>query len=516
MGMQALTNSELSQLSAFVRDHIGLSFPPEKYDDLKRGIAVISTEQGFSDPSACLSWILSLHLDQSLIEMLAASLTVGETYFFRDPHVFEVIEHTILPAIIKRRKDLGRCLRIWSAACSTGEEAYSLAILLSKIVPDINNWSITLLATDINPNALKKAEIGIYSEWSFRSTQQLWKDLYFHRLNNGTYKIKDNIRNLVTVSYLNLVEDDYPALLTNTNAMDLILCRNVLMYFSKDAILTTTEKLQRSLVPDGRLIVSMTESMLIQNHYLVPEITNEIRTYRKVDASNRGMVDSLSIIEKVSLSKEAYQPVLIPYPDIRDISPVQKMPDTELKPEIVLIPDDHEPVPFNGNEQKDYQTAVSLFASGDYGGAKKILDFVISKNPADHEAVALMAQVLANLGDLQGAHVWCMRAIALDKLSPSYHHLLATILQEEGQIDAAIEELRRALFADSSYIPAHFSLAHLKRRVGKFKESDLHFHNASVLLSRFESGEIIGGTGGMSAGTLVRNINSFIEEKGVL
>ena len=99
---------------------------------------------------------MSTPLDRTQIEMLAAALTVGETYFFRDQKVFEVIERSLLPAVISRRREQGRFLRVWSAGCSTGEEAYSLAILLSRTVPDIKKWSVTVLATDINPDALKK------------------------------------------------------------------------------------------------------------------------------------------------------------------------------------------------------------------------------------------------------------------------------------------------------------------------------------------------------------------------
>lgn len=516
MGKLALSDSELRHLSEFVKNHIGLHFPPEKYDDLRRGVASISSERGFSDLSACLAWIMSLQLDRSLIEMLAASLTVGETYFFRDPDVFAVIEQNVLPAIISRRREQGRFLRIWSAACSTGEEAYTLAILLSKIIPDINTWSITVLATDINSNALKKAEAGIYSKWSFRSPSKPMKDLYFQRQGDGRFKVMDNLRKLVTVSYLNLVEDEYPALLTNTNAMDLIFCRNVLMYFSKDTILTTIEKLQRALVPDGRLIVSMTETMLIQNQHLAPDVINKITTYRKVDIPNTSLISAIPVINEVSLSSGVQQSVLISPVNTRDRTRIQEKPGTE--PELVTfpIPDNHESSEISNETKKsEYNIAIRLFESGDYTGAENILDSFIIQNPTDHRAVALMAQVLADQGDLNGARAWCERAIGLDKLNPSYHHLLATILQEEGEVYAAIGALRRALYADPSYIPAHFTLAHLKRRLGKMKESDVHFKNARELLCCFEPDDIIGGTGGMSAGYLKQNISAIIGEEGV-
>ena len=127
----------------------------------------------------------------------------------------------------------------------------------------------------------------------------------------------------------------------------------------------------------------------------------------------------------------------------------------------------------------------------------------------DHLALVLMAQVLANRGDLSGARAWCERAIADDKLNPFYHHLMATIRQEEGAIDAAIGDLRRALYADPSYIPAHFTLANIRRQNGNLAESEIHYRNALALLRERDPDEIIGGVGGMSAARLERIISSI-------
>ncbi|MFH0968308.1 MAG: CheR family methyltransferase [Methanobacteriota archaeon] len=501
MSDPALTNIELARLSTFVQERIGLYFPPEKYDDLRRSIALISSERGFISQSACLAWILSTHLDRSLIEMLSASLTVGETYFFREPDVFQVFEDQILPTLISKRWKQGRILRIWSAACSTGEEAYTLAILVSKIVPEIDTWSITILGTDINPQAIKTAETGIYREWSFRSIPSSIKDRFFQRLSDGRYQIGDTIRNLVTFSYLNLGEDTYPSLLTNTNAMDLIFCRNVLMYFSKETIQETIDKLQKCLVPDGRMITSMTETMLVQNKHLAPDVTNGFTTYQKVDMPESGIV----AVPPMS--------VLLSSRDVRDLNSGQPMERGEPDPIVpVQGSDAYSDIP-TAEKIDEYSTATRLFESGDYTTAERTLMPFIAQNPADHRSMALMAQILANQGDLPGAHAWCDKAIILDKLNPFYHHILAIILQEKGEVEAATKELRRVLYADPSYIPAHFTLAHLKHRQGKEKESEVHVQNIRELLRNLRPDEIIPGTGGMSAGYLEQNMRIIIEEE---
>ena len=165
---------------------------------------------------------------------MASYLTIGETYFFRVEPDFNALENHILPELIHLRKDTGKYLRIWSAASSTGEEPYSLAILVRKLIPDIKDWNITILATDINTRSLAKAEKGIYGNWSFRNNPEWLKKIYFTPLLDERYQINRNIKDMVSFFYLNLARDTYPSLLNNTNGMDIIFCRNVLMYFTPE------------------------------------------------------------------------------------------------------------------------------------------------------------------------------------------------------------------------------------------------------------------------------------------
>jgi chemotaxis protein methyltransferase CheR len=499
-----LTGSELDRFSEFVKDRIGLHFPPDRYEDLRRGIRAIAAERGFLDPRSCMAWLMSAELDRTLTETLAAALTVGETYFFRDPPVFRAIEYTLLPAIISRRRDASRHLRIWSAGCSTGEEAYTLAIILSRAIPDIDRWSVTILATDINPHALKKAEAGIYGEWSFRGLPAAEKERYFKRTGAGKYGVAREIKDLVTFSFLNLIEDDYPSLLTNTNAMDLILCRNVLMYFSKDAIRATAEKLQHALIPDGRLIVSATETPLVTDPYLLQETCSGITAYRKAEVLPSGRTPAIPEL-----------PAWEPLPEEPEYLRVGAFHWEEAPAEEVELPAVPEPaalispIPLPRPGKDELGTATRLFLSGDYAGAEKILVPYSARHPMDHRALVLVAQVLANRGNLAGARAWCDRAIAENKLDPFYHHLMATIRQEEGAVDAAINELRRALYADPSYIPAHFTLANIRRQQGNLADAETHYRNALALLRGRDPDEIIGGVGGMSAARLEQIISSI-------
>ena len=264
-----ISEETLSRLSRFVTDQIGLSFPKERFADLKRGLVSAAGELDFTDAEACMIWLLSSSLSRRQIEVLASHLTIGETYFFRDRNLFKVMEEEIIPALVKKRRTEAGNLRIWSAGCASGEEAYSVAILLHKLIPDLEDWNITILATDINPGFLKKAENGIYGEWSFREAP-MWIRSYFIKDKDSRYRIVPWIKEMVNFSYLNLAEDSYPSLTGNTNAMDVIFCRNVLMYFEAGRAGSVIRKLYRALVDGGWLIVSPCE---VSNEFFSPFVT---------------------------------------------------------------------------------------------------------------------------------------------------------------------------------------------------------------------------------------------------
>ena len=132
----SLSDDRLQQLSDFVAARMGLYFPRKRWVDLERQTNSAAREFGFADADAFLSWLLSSPLTREQIEMLASHLTVAETYFWREPQVFEALRDQILPALIHQREQSNKRLRIWSAGCATGEEAYSITIVLRQLIPD--------------------------------------------------------------------------------------------------------------------------------------------------------------------------------------------------------------------------------------------------------------------------------------------------------------------------------------------------------------------------------------------
>src|SRR2546428_1703787 len=158
----------LWQVNEKLAAQMGLHFPKERWSDLARGIGAAAEQFDFQNVESFVRWLVVSALTRAQLETLASHLTVGETYFFRERKSLEILEENILPELIRTRRGTDQRIRIWSAGCCTGEEPYTIAILLDRLLPDIRDWQITITATDINPCFLKKASDGLYSEWSFR------------------------------------------------------------------------------------------------------------------------------------------------------------------------------------------------------------------------------------------------------------------------------------------------------------------------------------------------------------
>lgn len=476
--MRTLSDALMWPLKELLAVQIGLSFPKERWGDLERGMIAVAKEFGMADVSTCVRWLLSASLTHQQLEILASNLTVGETYFFRDQQSFHALEQHVLPDLIQAKGNSDRNIRIWSAGCCTGEEPYSIAMLLSRLVPDYRQWNPMILGTDINPRFLRKATTGIYGEWSFRNVPAWVKEGYFKRLPSGLYEIHPRIKQMVTFSYLNLAEDTYPSLSNNTNAMDIILCRNVLMYFTLENTKKVVNKLGQTLVKDGWLLVSPVET----SRSLFGEFTHVnfpgATFYRKCAAKDLpdGIWKYQRHQESTGLAEMGRgMPEMLQWqpPEPRQ-HPLPR--STKVKaPSVNEIERPHHP---------------------------QELD-------ADNEP-GLMARSCANQGKLADARLWCEKMIAKDKLNPDGYYLLASIQQEMGDLDLAEASLKRVLYLDPDSITAHFALGNFRLSQGDYAEAARFFRNASSLLKAHPYDETLAQLDGLTAGRLAEIVNSLM------
>jgi chemotaxis protein methyltransferase CheR len=477
----------LSRLSDLLATQMGLYYPEKRWADLDRGMAAAAPVLGMGNTEACVHQLLSATLTRRQIEILASHLTVGETYFFREKKSFDVLEERIFPELMRACTHARRQLRIWSAGCCTGEEPYSIAMLLDRLIQHSGEWNATILATDINPLFLQKAAEGIYGEWSFRDTPTWVRERYFKRRKKGQFEISPQIRKRVTFSYLNLATDSYPSLTNGTNAMDVIFCRNVLMYFSPEWTRKIAQNFHRSLVDRGWLIVSPVEisGSLFAQFKAVP--FPDAILYQKAAWTERTENPAPQ-----ANGAEYRAPMREPLPD-RLSMPGSMLAKKPQDGEISFPPQD---IP-TGNLPAD---SPAQPAGAQHAGS----------HPAHHEARALcrIAHSYADLGELAEAIKWCEKAIAADKLDPAVHYLLATIHQELGQSEIAMQSLMRTLYLDPDFVLAHFGLGSLCLSQGQRREAERHFDNALSLLTPHPHDELLPESGGLTAGRLTEIIAS--------
>lgn len=497
MALESLPDAYWTRLSSFIAGAMGLHFARERWSDLQRGLAGAAQEFGFADVAACADWLLASPLSREQLQVLASHLTIGETYFFRDKPTLAALSEHVLPELIRARRGGERRLRIWSAACCSGEEPYTLAILLHQLLPDLADWHVSIHATDINPRFLRKAAAGVYGEWSFRDAPEGIKERYFTRAADGRYAVVPEIRQLVSFGHLNLVEDAYPSPVTDTNAMDLVCCRNVLMYFSREQIEKVIGKLRHSLVEGGWLAVAPSEAS--QAHFARFAMVNfpGAILYRKSDA------------------RPGKQPHDVPAPDGEPagiaapaiVAPAAWAPPA--LPERPLL----EPAPKISEPAESslaaFAAAESLYGQGRYAEAAETLVALLDGRAADPKAFSLLARSLANQGRLADALAWCERWIAADKVDPAAHYLRAVILLEQGDPGQAWLSLQRVLYLDPGFVLAHFALGNLERNRGRGSEADKHFANALHRLRRLQPEELLPESDGLTAGRLTEIISAM-------
>ncbi len=415
---------------------------------------------------------------------------VGPAHPKGEKRSFEILAEQIFPAMARGRQGAERRLRIWSAGCCTGEEPYSIAILLDRVLPDLGQWNVTILGTDVNSHFLQKASAGVYSDWSFRDSPAWLQKNYFNQVGERHFEIIPRIKEKVVFSYLNLAEDAYPSLANNTNAMDLIFCRNVLMYFTTEKIKQVALNFHRSLVDTGWLFVSPAESSPELFSPFCPVPFQGAILYQK----GEGWAPQMAFPYPVeAASRDAA--ALVPAEPVVDFIPALAVPVTE----------GDRPAEHAGPGL--YEEALALFEQGDCLEAEEKLK-ADSLPPHAAESWALLARICANLGELAEARSWAEKALGADKLNAGLHYLRSVILQEQGAAEERIAALRRALYLDPNFVLAHFALGNFARQQGNFKEADKHFANVLGLLADYQSGDVLPQSDGLAAGRLKEMVES--------
>lgn len=463
----------LEQFCTFLDKRIGLYYPKERWSSLEKKLVHIRSSLGFDNTAVCLEWLMKHPIDKEKLDVLTSHLTIGETYFFRDKQLFEILKQQVLPDIVNRHLE-DRSIRIWSAGCCTGEEPYSIAILLHRLIPDIKEWKVSILGSDINPEFLLKAEKGRYNKWSFRTTPPEILERYFKKNKDGSFNLNPEIHQMVNFGHLNLVDDAYPDIAKGIYEMDLIFCHNVLIYFSESQIKNTIQKLSESLCPNGWLSVSsievpyIAEPSLNAHRYLGAVFFKKEPSQKKdiKDCNPTKAAATASRWKKKSVAQVLPLQPKPAYPIAKTVPPVKIKSREDIFEESLHL-----------YRQKAYKEVIALLGPSLFpfqNDAKAIKDHF--------KEIFLLIRTYANQGDLPQALEWSERALEADDLNARLHYLHAALLQDQGKVLEAIKSVKRALFIDSNFMMAYLMLGILEKHQGNNKAAKRSFNTALDLI----------------------------------
>lgn len=259
-----MQSADFEYLSSLLKKRSGLALTSDKEYLIESRLIPIARQLGLADLSQlCLR--LQSKPDEALLTEVTEAMTTNESSFFRDMKPYDLLRQKIFPLMMEKQAATKQ-IRIWSAACSTGQEPYTVSICIKEDAAKMPGWKFEIIATDLAKKVIDKAKTGIYSQFEVQRglpIQILLK--YFTQLPDTSWQAKDILREMVNFRLQNLLEE-----YTILGKFDIIFCRNVLIYFDDETKGQITRKMVRSLQPHGVLILGSTESLIDPDGSFVP------------------------------------------------------------------------------------------------------------------------------------------------------------------------------------------------------------------------------------------------------
>ncbi len=431
----------------------GLAYYRGRDEDLAERISRRLAAVGLPDGGAYLAALDGGPAGQTEMDALIAELTIGETYFFRHPEQFETLNQIVLPELVERNS-ASRRLRLWSAGCATGAEAYSLAMLLTDHWGErLEGWDISILGTDINRQFLARAAEGRFEEWALRSLPEADRARAFRR-DGRSWLLDPRYKRAVSFRYHNLVRHPLPSLVHNLAACDLIVCRNVIIYFSAEVTRALVTRLGACLADGGWLLVGHAEHD--------PE---SFRAFRAM----------------IQPGATLYQKPGAAAPD----PPAGVWEPPVLEPVAMPVPAEL-PVPVQHRRFSNSQ----------------ILKFSNSQSAPDAPSSLDQIRALADRGDWEEADRGCRRLLEAEPLNAAVHLYHALVLEPLGRTGEGEQALRRALYLDRRFALAHYHLGLLLAKTQRLPQARRALQNAQELLAGLDGAHVLADADGLTAAEL--------------
>ena len=428
-----LTTEQFDALRALLSRAAGLVFDDSRRQSMAYSVAERVRESGAADVTAYLAMLDDPAEQQRLLD----EVTIQETHFFRNPPQVRALRMHVLPELIAHAAKNGRRVRIWSAGCSTGEEPYRVAMILRELMPSTIGWDIKVIATDISSRALAAARTGQYGARAVQMATPEELARFFQPSENG-HEVRPEIRELVEFRHHNLVTEAVP--FAPDEHVDLILCRNVTIYFGRQTTRALMERLHRCLRDGGYLFLGHSETLwqVSEQFHLVSLGTGDgaAFVYRRQDGKGErravlpdrrtqddGPPQPKSERRHASRRHEQAKPAspsVRPSPRAPDSRPVERPVLKVAEPPALAV--------------------RATIDSGDYEGAIELASAMIEGEPLNGEGFYLRGLALTDLGRDEEALVDLRKAVYLEPSMGFAHFLLAGVLDRLGHPAAAAVE----------------------------------------------------------------------------
>lgn len=448
----------------------GLHYPERRRADLLHGLDMAVAAGGYSSVAALYA---DAHRGGRAWDLVIEHLTIGETYFFRNGPQFDALRAQIIPDLMQRHAAT-RAIRIWSAGCATGEEPYSLAMAIGDLLRGQPAWDVNIQATDINPQFLSRAREALYGEWSFRETPAEMRARFFQQ-EQGRWRLRPEIRRMVHFSRLNLAEPSYPSIVTGICAIDLLICRNVTIYFDEATTRQVVDRFYRTLLPGGWLIVGHSEPQAsVYSQFEVHNFPNTVVYRKPLDAP----MFTFGLQQRAAPARAEAPPPIAPAPPMRaQIAPqgrVAGQPAAAAAQPAIAAP---QPAP-----------------------------------PAPTQPIALVREgrACADRGNWAMAEERCDQALRADPLCIEAHYLLAQIYEHQGRLDQALVVYRRTVYLDQRFVPGLIGMGNVWRQIGRAREAHRSYEAALAQLSQLPGHAPVAGVEGATAAELTALVRRLL------
>jgi chemotaxis protein methyltransferase CheR len=503
----ALDRNDQERFRSLVEERLGLAFDDGKLDYLAEVLRGRTEALGNTHAGSYLGRLAGPMDWREEWRLLAERLTVAETYFFRYWDHFRAFSELILPAIKGPQAGSHR-LRVLSAGCASGEEAYSLAMLIREQFSEAaDSGATTIHGIDINAAIVEKARKARYSMWSLRDTPSQYRDLHF-RAEGRDFVLDPAIRSMVTFEERNLIEADQT--FWHPGAFDVVFCRNVTMYFPLDVTRKVIARIARSLSPGGYLFLGHAETLRGVTEGFHLRHTHDTFYYQL--RGDREPAPPPSIFGVPPWSAAPSIPSVGPLDSNESwfeviqrasarIAVLAKTPEASagFSPESVSAP----PVPAPSKHPWDLGVVLELLRKEQFSDAMNLLSSLPAESNRDPDAQLLRAVILTNGGDLAGAKDTCRQILGADELHAGAHYLMALCLEHEGDRTAALEHDQTAVYLDPAFAMPRFHLGLLAKRQGSSDAARRDLEHALTLLIREDASRILLFGGGFSRDALM-------------